>query len=1104
MRRAVILVMILTGIVQADSEIHVVITGMGAAGPYRLGYTHIIINSEKVEYKEQLLISENDYRINYNDGLITLTSPLAIGDTLNITFSILPLNLKPSYQNMKPIAATEKDIVNITPIIKSVKLHDQLDIIGSKGFAVNIGSRGDPTLSQSLDLDISGQLAGDVYVKGSITDQNFGTSSGGTRSLDELDKIFLSVETKGFKGDFGDIELKGVNNSLLDFRRKLTGLSASGSVGDFTGASAIAFSPGKQVELFFYGVDGKQGPYLLQSPDLSLSISGESAFLPGTEEIYLDGRKLKRGVENDYNIDYYDGYIEFMPKNIISSKSRITVKIQYASEGYRRGFYNVNTIWDNAVSIGFQYLGEKDDKSSPRSFDMGEVEREVIDRAGADRDSAYSSGAKYVGAGNGDYILETDTLNRDYYAYVGSDSGDYDVSFSRVASGYGDYRYAGSGVYVYVGAGNGSYLPKIYYPLPENKDYGSIILKREGDFYFGCELAASRDDRNMLSKRDEPLVGTGLLGDIGLKKKELTFWNRQWNADIFNLKLRSLDERFVTPGIIDPPEFFRRYNIPQSHLNANDRLVEIQTRAISSSGDNINVGGGIFRSDDFDAQRGFGRFSFVTFDWVKLSAMTEISRSEDKVTGFSSNWNKYESGIGIIKGVIQPGVIYRHELNNGLNSLSTDGFKADEYEGNLNAYLTSKLTSKSKLLYRDQKSGNQESMTSNEWADQYHQYQIEQGVVYGDHSKGFNGEVNLSRLYQTRFLPQDETIARNMGDLKVNYNVDNFNLTFYESINGTSRLARAREYIFVGDGRGNFRKDGDDYIPEPGGDYIEVIRQLGETELSGYEISGGFRGRVAGKVFSKQGILSKINYENELTHKTYLTAATDLQAKYLVPLYQFNDDETTFRTYEYNQRTTFRLNRSGDYIRHTLKTSRSQGADFQFENLDSRSLTNIADFKILSGKGISYSISTEYSTENKQLYSGSVDLERLKIQLVPEFHPIMILRIEMPLEFSNEDEKIRDVTVLSYSAGVKSIINFRRAGRIEIEGGYTRVDTDREDIFLPYVLAAGRKQGDNFNGLISARFKLNSYSHVELQFNYKKLGDGYSISNLRLEAKAQF
>ncbi|MCD6163219.1 MAG: hypothetical protein J7K40_12540 [candidate division Zixibacteria bacterium] len=1105
MRQAIILVFIFAGLAQAVQSVRVDIIGIGNAGPYRLGYVNIISGSEHIAHTDRILTPEIDYHLNYIEGLITLGKPLMSEDTLHIEFAILPFDLKSSYRQMEPKALTDTAAVDLLPLKRSAFHHSQLEIMGSKGFVINIGNQGNPTLTQSLDLNISGQATEGVFIQGRVNDQNFGSSSsGGTKSLDELDRIFLSLETKNFKGDFGDIELKGVDNSLLDFRRKLTGLSMKGYTGNFNGSSALAFSPGKQKEMFFFGTDGKQGPYILHSSGIDISASRGNAFMPGTEEVYLDSRKLQRGTENDYTIDYYDGYINFNPKNIISSKSRITVKIQCSAENYRRNFYNFNTFRTGKISIGFQYIGEKDDKSSPRSFDLGEIERDVISRAGAVRDSACISGVKYVGDNEGEYIsVIDDSLQVPYYKYVGTGAGNYLVSFSRTLSGQGDYNYAGAGVYIYVGEGNGLYLPVIYFPLPKSSDYGSLIIKRQGDLYFDCELAGSRNDRNTLSEIDDIFYGAGFLSNMGYKKENIAFAEKLWNVDIFNLKVRSLDDQFSVPGIIDQPEFFRRYNIPQSRLYSDERLVEIQSSANTLAGNNIGIGGGSFKSDEFDAKRVSGNFNLIAFKQYELSANTEVSESKDNTTGLSSHWNKYESGIRKSKGIIQPGFIYRHELNDGLNAF-TNCYKADEYDGGLNLIISSKFTSRSKLLFRDQKTSVNTNGFPNGWVDQFHQYQIEQGLIYGSSGTGFNGEINLSRFYQDRFLPVKETIKRIMGNIKLNYNKTDIGITFYESVNGAGRISREREYIYVGDGNGDYRKDGDDYVPETGADYIEVVKQLDETGLAGYEISGGLRLRANGKVISKCGLLSKIIYDNDFSYRTNLSAATDIQPRHLFPLTNISGDEILYRTYNYNQRTTFRLNQSGDYIRHTFKMSASNGNNYQFEQLDDNALVNTADFKILSRRKVSYLISTEYAAEKRILYSGSIDIKRLGIKLIPEYHPSGMLQIEIPLAYSNENEKARDVKISIYSGGIKTIVNFRQYGRIEVNGGYSRVNTSREDVFLPFAVAAGKKKGDNYNGMITARLKLNSYSRAELRYNYKKLGDGYSNNNLRLEVKAQF
>ena len=1106
--KAVFLFACLIGIAESGQDIIIDIAGMETAGPYRLGYTHIIAGSELITYRDNLLVRDEDYRIEYDDGFIVLTKPLALTDTLNIKFEIVPIEIKQSYIRLKPVAAAESDTAEYVASPQPMRWNEQLDVVGSKGFAINIGNVGEPSLTQSLDLDINGELSRGVFIKGSISDRNFAASPGGaTQSLNELDKIFISLEAKGFRGDFGDLELKGIDNSLLNYNRKLTGLNVAGETGDFHGSTALAFSPGKQIELFFYGVDGKQGPYVLNSPEISSSTTLDNIFIPGTEEVYLDGIKLISGNENDYEIDYYERTIEFSPKNIISSKSRITIKIQYASEGYRRSFYHINAARDDGLSIGVQYIGEKDDKTNPRNFELGEFERLAISNAGALADSSYSSGIKYAGIGQGDYVLALDSLGQSYYEYVGTNLGDYQVSFSRVGQGKGNYEFAGSGKFIYVGQGNGAYMPIIFYPLPENRDYASVIFSRSGNLYLDGELAVSRYDRNTLSNKDDMFTGLGFLGSTGYKKEGWQFLEDTWTADLFNVSLRSLDKQFSVPGIIDQPEFFRRYNIPSTRSAGDEKLLEYQSGISSSGGDNIRAGGGFFNGDDFKARRGYSQVDLAILNKLGITADAELTISENRATGEKSNWNKYDAGMEIINGIIRPGIAYRHELHDGLFSLS-EAFNADEYEAFLKTFPSTKISTRSKLLYREQEYMNQDAGDNRSWRNQYEQYQLEQGLIYGDPGAGFTSELNLSRLYQKRYYPVDEIISRNMGDLKINYNSTDYGITYYESVNGTGQVARAREYIYVGEGKGDYRQDGEDYVPEAGGDYIEVIRQLGEDNgqagVTGYEISGGLRARLNGKAIADSKLLNRLSLDNDFSHKTNLTAGAKLQIGYLQPVRKFDQAVMTLKIYDYSQRATFKLNQTGDYIRHTLKSSRSDGTDYQFETLNNKAMANIADLKLLTSKPVGFQVSMELASETRWLYSGNIDLTRIKTGLTPEIRPSSRVKIEIPFEYADENEKINDIRIQSYSVEFKSVINFRTLGRFEFNGGYVRVDTDRENTFLPFITAGGRKEGDNYNAMISSRFKLNSYSRIELRYTYRKLGDGYTNSNLRLEAKAEF
>jgi hypothetical protein len=1101
MRRALLLVSLIAAITHAGPGITIFLTGAGTVGPYQLGHDHILLSSEKLIYHDQPLFKGKDYEIDYNNGYILFSEAIPIGDTILARFEILPLNLKINYSLIKPTAAISSNTGDAQQSKPSVNYSDQeLELMGSQRFIVNIGNRGEPSLSQGLDLNITGQLAPGVSVKGSISDRNFDNASGNTSSLDELDKVLLHLDAPNLQADFGDLNLAGIDNSLLDFNRKLTGLDIISQKSDFSGSSALAFSPGKQIELFFFGVDGKQGPYFIgnqsQSPGLT-----SNRFLAGTEEIYIDGKKLSRGNENDYTIDYYEGYLEFTPKIVISSRNRITVKIQAADEGYRRTFYYGKAGVDKGLKVEVQFMREGDDRSRPRAFDMGESQANVLNRVGANADSAYLSGATFVGEGLGDYFIQVDSLNDTVYVYVGADSGAYQANFSQLGQGRGAYQYAGAGKYIYVGRGNGSYLPIIYYPLPAIHNYGSLIVRRDGPLYFNGELAISQNDRNTLSSFDKKLIGYGFNGSLGWQLNNRAFSGKTWSGKGLEYRLRNLNSGFQYPGYINPVEFSRQYNLPEITAANVGQLAELQSSLRTVNGDYYDFGGGHITQDSINSDRGYGKIGYITFNRLLLSGSAEIARSYLSNTSISGWWNKYETAGKIVKGAIQPTIAVRHEIKTSIDTL-VSGIKADEYETGLGWNISSSLNSASKVIIRNQ---DYSAPRGSIWRKQYNQYQLEQQIIYGGNKSGISIETNLARLFQDIKYPNTEKITRNLGSLKINYTTAAASLTFYENVNGTARVLQSREYIFVGKGKGDYRRDGNDYVPEQGGEYVEIIRQLGDqsTGASGYQITGGVRSRYDGAASGNKS-WNRFGYENDLAYRQNLRPQINLAPENLFPVGRFNSIKLSYRNYNFRQKIKYRLGEHGNYLYYTLTASQNLGSQYQFENLESRLLENMLETKLSTGRRANYLLTGKIASDKQTLYSGRVDISRVQIGVTPDYQITEIIRFSNLLGLMREREKVKDLLVTTYSITPKIIGNIPNFGRLEFEFGYSSVRLNRNDIIVPYVLASSKKPGDNFNLLLNGRFKLNRYGNLVLLYNYKKLGDGYSNYNFRVEARAEF
>ena len=116
---------------------------------------------------------------------------------------------------------------------------------------------------------------------------------------------------------------------IVNFTKKVQGISAGGTINHKSGGKTNTFAAGALVRgVFsssnFIGQEGNQGPYKLVGPNGELYILIVSA----TEKVYIDGERLKRGLEFDYIIDYNTSEIRFTSENIITKDKRIFVEFE--------------------------------------------------------------------------------------------------------------------------------------------------------------------------------------------------------------------------------------------------------------------------------------------------------------------------------------------------------------------------------------------------------------------------------------------------------------------------------------------------------------------------------------------------------------------------------------------------------------------------------------------------------------------------------------------------------------------------------------------------------------------------------------------------------
>ena len=529
-----------------------------AVRQYPLGDRFIFVGTDSVWVNDSLL-NRAQYAIDYSRGTITLPAPLPESARVRITYQRLPAtDLKTSYSHRLEPSETAPSVlpesaVARPPIDTGQEAGSELALNGAKTFTVSFGSSG-LDLDQTLRLNLKGSIAG-VGIDAALSDQGAGLNEEGTtRELSELDRVLISLRGSHLRGSLGDIDFLEPQGRLGTVARRLRGAdvawhsaSDTSTSNDNPGAQ-VGFSYARPKGRFghneFDGTDGRQGPYLLTG-DLSGIL-----VVAGSERVYLDGRQLVRGWDQDYTIDFDLAELTFTNRNQITALSRIEVNFEYTTDEYNRTMlagtagYNFGTA--RILAAAFT---EGDDPTSHLGRAFTAAETESLALAG-DTTLAWLPGADSVGPGKGDYVR-----NGTHYDYAGRDSGDFSLRFTQVPDSTGDYRYDNSvAAWRHVGLGNGNYVARQQVRLPERSEayHADVSCELLPGLDLGFTAMLTRLGRNRFAAT-RLRNGFGYDGSVG--------WHRDPGG--IRYERRSLQPGFSFPAMAPERDFNYTWDITQ-------------------------------------------------------------------------------------------------------------------------------------------------------------------------------------------------------------------------------------------------------------------------------------------------------------------------------------------------------------------------------------------------------------------------------------------------------------------------------------------------------------------------------------------------------------
>lgn len=498
-------------------------TGFGKVD--KVEFSKIIIISESVAvelpYGSDFLLMrgadtlrlERDFSLEY--GRIKLMQPHPDPDTLVLIWQ-RDLGLLDRQYALRPFmsVSSEGQAGEPAPLYVERKENStgKLKLSGTKTFWADVSDQGRVDLSQGLALTLSGDLGHDILVRGSFSDRGLRESRLVTKRFSELQNIYLEVESPQLSGRFGNFELREERFAYLNFVRLVQGLSVGYRTDDYSLGSSLSVPPGNFGTNSFLTQQGFYGPYLLRDQSGSAGV----AVIENSETIWFNGRKLRRGRDEDYYLDYPRGELYFTGRLIVDSDDRVRVDFEYQRREYRKTLATATAsgeLLDEKLNLELGAASLIASGDDPLDFTLTADDRAALAAAGDDPAQATLSGARFVGSGNGEYVALNDSLVGIVYSFVGDSLGDYRVSFTE--SDTGDYVYLGGGEYQHVGKGLGRYLPINSVPLPE----AAQVVSLAGDYRLSesvsmhSELALSDHDRNRLSSLDDGdnLTGAGNL-----------------------------------------------------------------------------------------------------------------------------------------------------------------------------------------------------------------------------------------------------------------------------------------------------------------------------------------------------------------------------------------------------------------------------------------------------------------------------------------------------------------------------------------------------------------------------------------------------------------
>ena len=516
----------------------------------RLDSLPIVPGSVHINDAATGLILSNDFKISYNQLIINklffAKNNITRKDSLKISYRVFPFDFQASVQHLDTLLIAQDYDGNYigvdytpddTPKSSATLFNKSgLQYSGSFARGISFGNSQSLVLNSQFNLQLSGKLGDDTEIVAALTDENIPLQAeGNTQQLQEFDKIFIQINRKNSSLTAGDYEISSRDKYFMKYYKKLQGATftttqAAFKKGQWTTDGSFAVSRGQFSRNTIAAIEGNQGPYKLTGLNGELFI----IVLAGTERVILDGLLLKRGIEEDYIIDYNRGELAFTNKRLITQNSRIIVEFEFLDQTFQRSLYAINSeLKTEKNRFYFGLFSQQDSKNAIGDTELSTAERVALQEIGDNLENAFINGIDTLEDGFNEARVQYE-LRDTFYPVFNENLNQIDTVLTEILVFSTDPQLANfTARFTEVGQGNGNYFlvtentanGRVYEWIAPDEQTGLL----QGDFEPIEQLIAPKQQQLMTLGTELALgKNSSLRTEIALSNTDL---NRFSNVD---------------------------------------------------------------------------------------------------------------------------------------------------------------------------------------------------------------------------------------------------------------------------------------------------------------------------------------------------------------------------------------------------------------------------------------------------------------------------------------------------------------------------------------------------------------------------------------------